>query len=101
MRSSIGAIIRKNSQKREPRPTGWQPMLAQLPGIKAVLFDVYGTLFISSAHSMQATDLAAAKAFSAALASVGRTGALYRFCRYRMSGYRHSPCPRKGASSRK
>jgi putative hydrolase of the HAD superfamily len=74
MRSSIGAIIRKNSRTREPRPTGWQPMLAQLPGIKAVLFDVYGTLFVSSVHSMQATNLAAAKAFSAALASVGRTG---------------------------
>ena len=56
MRSSIGTIIRKHSQKREPRPTGWQPVLAQLPGIKAVLFDVYGTLFVSSATRMQPTD---------------------------------------------
>jgi putative hydrolase of the HAD superfamily len=75
MRSSISSIIREKSRKREPWPTGWQPLLARLPAIKAVLFDVYGTLFVSSAHNLQSTDrMAAAKAFCAALASVGRIG---------------------------
>mgnify|MGYP001617738456 CR=1 FL=1 len=45
MRSSIRDILRRNSRTCRPQPTGWQPVLARLPGIKAVLFDVYGTLF--------------------------------------------------------
>ncbi|MHB8861935.1 MAG: HAD family hydrolase [Pirellulaceae bacterium] len=73
MRTSICSILRKHSHPRKPRPTGWQPVWARLSGIKAVLFDVYGTLFVSSAHSMQLTDqTAAAGAFCAALAAVGR-----------------------------
>jgi len=31
-----------------PKPTGMAPRLAPLPGIKAVLFDIYGTLLISA-----------------------------------------------------
>ena len=73
MRSSIRDILRRNSRTRRPQPTSWQPVLARLPGIKAVLFDVYGTLFVSSAHNMQSIErTAAAQAFREALASVGR-----------------------------
>jgi len=40
-------LIRKTSGLMEPDPTGEQPLLPHLPGIRAVVFDVYGTLFIS------------------------------------------------------
>jgi putative hydrolase of the HAD superfamily len=40
-------IIRRNVRPLEPLATGESPVLEQLRGIRAVLFDVYGTLFIS------------------------------------------------------
>ena len=47
-------------------------MLARIPNIKAVLFDVYGTLFVSSAHNIQSLERTATdQAFCEALASVG------------------------------
>ncbi|MBK1619464.1 hypothetical protein CKO42_13655 [Lamprobacter modestohalophilus] len=42
------ARIRDLSTPLEPKPTGMAPWLEPLPGIKAVLFDVYGTLLISA-----------------------------------------------------
>lgn len=42
------ARIRDLSAPLEPKPTGMEPWLEPLPGIKAVLFDVYGTLLISA-----------------------------------------------------
>ncbi len=42
------ARIRDLSIPLEPKPTGMAPQLAPLPGIKAVLFDIYGTLLISA-----------------------------------------------------
>ncbi len=38
--------IRRLSRRIEPVPTGRQPSLRVLSGLRAVLFDVYGTLFI-------------------------------------------------------
>jgi len=40
-------IIRRHVQPLSPIPTGVEPRLQTLPGIRAVLFDVYGTLLIS------------------------------------------------------
>ncbi|WP_309386110.1 HAD family hydrolase [Cerasicoccus frondis] len=40
-------IIRNNSPEMEPVPTGQKPKLKKLKGIRAVLFDIYGTLFQS------------------------------------------------------
>ena len=40
-------IFREHSRPLEPVPTGEVPVLRRLAGIRAVLFDVYGTLFIS------------------------------------------------------
>lgn len=40
--------IRAQSEPLEPRPTGERPRLQQLPGIRAVVFDIYGTLIISA-----------------------------------------------------
>ena len=41
-------IIRENSPQLAPVETGVEPRLTPLPDIRAVLFDVYGTLFISA-----------------------------------------------------
>ena len=45
---TIAEVIRRNSAPLEPQPTGMSPRLPVLDGIKAVLFDIYGTLFISA-----------------------------------------------------
>lgn len=42
------ARIRDLSTPLAPKPTGIEPLLAALQGVKAVLFDVYGTLLISA-----------------------------------------------------
>lgn len=54
-----------------PIPTGESPVLTHLPEIKAVLFDLYGTLFLSSAgdlgiHENQTADRVFARALDAA-----------------------------------
>lgn len=41
-------IIRRRSHPLRPRPAGVRPHLRRLPGIRAVLFDIYGTLFVSA-----------------------------------------------------
>lgn len=40
-------LIRRRSAPRSPRPTGLQSSAHRLSGIRAVLFDIYGTLFVS------------------------------------------------------
>lgn len=44
---SLIARIRAMTTPLQPRPTGLVPRLAPLGGIRAVLFDVYGTLLVS------------------------------------------------------
>jgi putative hydrolase of the HAD superfamily len=44
---SYSDILRRHARPLEPVPTGEARVLARLPGIRAVLFDLYGTLFIS------------------------------------------------------
>ncbi len=46
--------IRSNCQPLDPIATGEDPQLANLEGIRAVLFDVYGTLFISASGDIGA-----------------------------------------------
>ena len=41
-------MIRRHCQPLEPRPTGVSAQLSRIPGLRAVLFDIYGTLFISA-----------------------------------------------------
>ena len=41
-------LIRELSREMRPVPTSCDPVLPSFPGIRAVIFDVYGTLFISS-----------------------------------------------------
>lgn len=47
--------IRKLSRPLLPIPTGLQPTHGSLSGIRAVLFDVYGTLFVSDAGDISAS----------------------------------------------
>ncbi len=65
-------IIRRHAAAMQPRPTGVTPVLRRLDGIRAVLFDVYGTLFISGSGDVGTTKInAQPRAFPAALAAVG------------------------------
>ncbi len=64
--------IRALSRPLEPRPTAVAARLNPLPDLRAVLFDIYGTLFISAAGDIGtclATD--GDRAFRAALEAVG------------------------------
>ncbi len=48
MNDSLIEIIRDRSRPLSPVSTGVDAKLQSLHGIRAVLFDVYGTLFVSS-----------------------------------------------------
>ncbi len=47
MRESAVETIRRLSRPMRPQPTGLAPRLPPLPGLRAVIFDIYGTLLIS------------------------------------------------------
>ena len=75
--STLEEIILKNSQPLLPLATGMTPEANQQNGIRAVLFDVYGTLFISGSGDVgtaAATDTA--EALTQALAAAGFQGDL-------------------------
>lgn len=44
---ALEARIAELSQPLEAKPTGVDPVLPKLPGVRAVVFDVYGTLLVS------------------------------------------------------
>ena len=46
-------IIRRLSRPSKPAPSALQPVLPPLSGVKAVVFDIYGTLFSSSCGDLQ------------------------------------------------
>ena len=54
-RAQLAAIIRRLSNPLDPQPTGVEPKLPKLEGIKAVVFDVYGTLLISGSGDISLT----------------------------------------------
>ena len=54
MSSSYRDILQSAYQPLEPIPTGESAVLAELAGIRAVLFDLYGTLFISDSGEVDA-----------------------------------------------
>ncbi|MEM1305249.1 MAG: HAD family hydrolase [Planctomycetota bacterium] len=51
----LAAIIRRLSRPLDPQPTGVEPRLPKLDGIKVVVFDVYGTLIISGSGDISLT----------------------------------------------
>ncbi|MEQ8836286.1 MAG: HAD family hydrolase, partial [Lacipirellulaceae bacterium] len=72
MKDSPEEVIRRASKPLSPKPTSLQPRLPQLEGIRAVLFDIYGTLIISGSGDIGAADpTIRGQAFSDALQAVG------------------------------
>jgi putative hydrolase of the HAD superfamily len=47
--SGLEEIMRGAAAELTPIPTDYEPILRPIPGIRAVLFDLYGTLFVSEA----------------------------------------------------
>ncbi len=56
MSTTIQDVLRQRCQPLEPRPTGAVAQLGPLVGIRAVLFDIYGTLFISASGDIGLAD---------------------------------------------
>jgi len=72
MTTTFRDIFRQNSRPLEPLPTWERPVLAKLRGVRAVLFDLYGTLFISGIGEVGTSPQAACQAAMVeALAAVG------------------------------
>ncbi len=65
-------IFRRHCRPLAPLPTGTRPRLSRLLGVRAVLFDIYGTLLVSASGDIgTARRSAAGEAFVAALEAVG------------------------------
>lgn len=72
LRTVLSDTIRRHSTPLQPLPTGVEPILAALEGVRAVLFDVYGTLFVSGSGDIGTTDVDSRPgAFGEALEAVG------------------------------
>ncbi len=72
MKEAVSARIMALHRPFAPVPTGVAPVLPLLPGIKAVVFDVYGTIMLSAAGDIGVHEpLARARAFADAVAAVG------------------------------
>ncbi len=64
-------IVRRHCRPLEPLPSGAEPRLRALPRVRAVLFDLYGTLFVSGDGGRDASAEASEAAFREALAGAG------------------------------
>lgn len=71
MTHELVEIIRRHSRSMEPVPSGAEPKLSPLTGIRAVMFDVYGTLVISGSGDVGTVAAAPGEAFSQACKAVG------------------------------
>lgn len=70
--SPAAEIFHRLCRPLQPEPTGVEAQLTPLEGIRAVLFDIYGTLVISGSGDVGTTGEATrADAFSAAIAACG------------------------------
>ena len=77
MTASYQDVFRANCQPLEVIPTGERTSLQRLPGIGAVLFDIYGTMFISGSGDIGvARESGEANALSEALEACGYHGRL-------------------------
>ena len=75
MNSQYRDILRSHARPLEPIPTGERSVLRRLDGLKAVLFDVYGTLVISASGEVGTQQkVAGGEAFSASLNALGIGG---------------------------
>lgn len=72
--TNLAAVIRATSRPLQPRPTYTAPHIARISGIKAVIIDVYGTVFISGSGDISIVqDTAATDVFVTALRKAGFT----------------------------
>ena len=72
MTSLYRDILRRHARPLEPIPTGEQPSVRRLERVRAVLFDVYGTLVVSASGEVGTVEATQrADAFSAALDACG------------------------------
>jgi putative hydrolase of the HAD superfamily len=70
--ADLAGHIRSLSRPLEPRPTDAVPRVDPLPGVRAVLFDIYGTLVISASGDIGlAGENDPSAAFMAALGAAG------------------------------
>jgi putative hydrolase of the HAD superfamily len=72
-------IIKKNSPRLDPQSTDIEARLTQLDGVRAILFDIYGTLFVSGSGDVgTAAAKNTAEALEEALSVAGFEGNLKR-----------------------
>jgi putative hydrolase of the HAD superfamily len=71
MSDPFAAIFRNHFRPLEPLATGVEPVLAELRGIRAVLFDLYGTLVISGSGEVGTAAASCDEAMAGALGAVG------------------------------
>lgn len=72
MSPDFAEIVRRHCQIMTPQPTETAAVLNRLPGIRAVLFDIYGTLLLSGAGDITLqTGTSSDDAFRAALGECG------------------------------
>ncbi len=72
MPSSCPDILKRHARPLEPIPTGQNAVLARLEGVRAVLFDLYGTLFISGTGEVGTSrEAACGEALPQALEAMG------------------------------
>jgi len=71
MTRAYESIYERSSQPAEPLATGVKARLVHLEGIRAVLFDVYGTLFISASGDVDSLKETRVSALGAALGALG------------------------------
>lgn len=64
-------IFRRHARPLEPIATGASPQLPRIEGVRAVMFDVYGTLLISASGEVGTVRAASEDALSEALAAAG------------------------------
>jgi len=71
MDQSCAHIFRSHCRALEPVPTDEQPVLRELSGLRAVLFDLYGTLLVSGSGEVGTVAASCDRALGEALAAVG------------------------------
>ncbi len=66
------SIVRAASERMEPVATGLEPRLPRLADIRAVVFDIYGTLLISGSGDIGASDpVVRGEAFASTMRAMG------------------------------
>lgn len=71
--------IRDHSGKLEPLPSGEEPSLHTIPGIRGVVFDIYGTIMVSAAGDISLAGQSPTDAAGTVLGQLGLEGDVIAF----------------------